>query len=410
MAGKEEADVAPFENENYKIWKKNTPFLYDLVMTHVLEWPSLTVQWMPDVKRLGSEHVQHRLLLGTHTAPDENNNPINNHLLIADVVLPSQSAPLPKFDEEKGEHGGYVANANKIRVAIGIQHEKEIHRARYMPQSPFIIATKSPSSDVFLFDYAQHPSFPTTPDQPDFRLQGHDKTGYGLSWNLQKPGLLISASEDHTICLWDVHQKPKTTVIAATTRFRGHKDIVEDVQWHPLHDSLFASVGDDGQLLIWDTRARDDAPRQYVSAHAREANGVSLNPFCEYALATASADKTVAVWDLRDLRKHVHSLIGHTDEVFQVEWSPHHETILATGGSDQRVFVWDMSKVGAAQSAEEAKDGPPELMFIHGGHTARISDLSWNPHEPWVLASVATDNMLHVWQMAESVYATESAP
>ena len=38
-------------NEEYKIWKKNTPFLYDLVMTHALEWPSLTVQWLPDVTR-----------------------------------------------------------------------------------------------------------------------------------------------------------------------------------------------------------------------------------------------------------------------------------------------------------------------------------------------------------------------
>lgn len=35
-------------NEEYKIWKKNTPFLYDLVMTHALEWPSLTCQWLPD--------------------------------------------------------------------------------------------------------------------------------------------------------------------------------------------------------------------------------------------------------------------------------------------------------------------------------------------------------------------------
>uniref|UniRef100_A0A673T3Y0 Histone-binding protein RBBP4-like N-terminal domain-containing protein n=1 Tax=Suricata suricatta TaxID=37032 RepID=A0A673T3Y0_SURSU len=32
-------------NEEYKIWKKNTPFLYHLVMTHALEWPSLTAQW-----------------------------------------------------------------------------------------------------------------------------------------------------------------------------------------------------------------------------------------------------------------------------------------------------------------------------------------------------------------------------
>ena len=42
-------------NEEYKIWKKNTPFLYDLVMTHALEWPSLTVQWLPDVTRWGLE-------------------------------------------------------------------------------------------------------------------------------------------------------------------------------------------------------------------------------------------------------------------------------------------------------------------------------------------------------------------
>jgi len=36
-------------NEEYKIWKKNTPFLYDLIMTHALEWPSLTVQWLPEI-------------------------------------------------------------------------------------------------------------------------------------------------------------------------------------------------------------------------------------------------------------------------------------------------------------------------------------------------------------------------
>lgn len=36
-------------NEEYKIWKKNCPFLYDLVMSHALEWPSLTAQWLPDM-------------------------------------------------------------------------------------------------------------------------------------------------------------------------------------------------------------------------------------------------------------------------------------------------------------------------------------------------------------------------
>jgi hypothetical protein len=33
------------------VWKKNAPFLYDTVVTHALEWPSLTCQWFPDRER-----------------------------------------------------------------------------------------------------------------------------------------------------------------------------------------------------------------------------------------------------------------------------------------------------------------------------------------------------------------------
>ena len=74
-------------NEEYKIWKKNTPFLYDLVMTHALEWPSLTAQWMPDVIRPeGKDYSVHRLILGTHTSDEQ------NHLLIASVQLPNEDA------------------------------------------------------------------------------------------------------------------------------------------------------------------------------------------------------------------------------------------------------------------------------------------------------------------------------
>jgi len=48
------------------------------------------------------------------------------------------------------------------------------------------------------------------------------------------------------------------------------------------------------------------------------------------------------------------------------------------------------------QSAEDAEDGPPELLFIHGGHTSKISDFSWNASDDWVVASVAEDNILQV--------------
>lgn len=139
-------------NEEYKIWKKNTPFLYDLVMTHALEWPSLTAQWLPDVTRPdGKDHSIHRLILGTHTSDEQ------NHLLIASVQLPNEDAQFDTshYDNEKGEFGGFGSVSGKIEIEIKINHEGEVNRARYMPQNPCVIATKTPSSDVlgkiFLF-------------------------------------------------------------------------------------------------------------------------------------------------------------------------------------------------------------------------------------------------------------------
>jgi histone-binding protein RBBP4 len=36
---------------------------------------------------------------------------------------------------------------------------------------------------------------------------------------------------------------------------------------------------------------------------------------------------------------------------------------------------------------------------VHGGHTNKIADFSWNPIEPWVIASTAEDNIIQVWQL-----------
>lgn len=82
--------------------------------------------------------------------------------------------------------------------------------------------------------------------------------------------------------------------------------------------------------------------------------------------------QTVALWDLRNLKLKLHSFESHKDEIFQVQWSPHNETILASSGTDRRLHVWDLSKIGEEQTPEDAEDGPAELLFIHGGHTAKV--------------------------------------
>ena len=48
MPSEEEIKQQKIINEEYKTWKKNSPLLYDFILTRALEWPTLTVQWLPD--------------------------------------------------------------------------------------------------------------------------------------------------------------------------------------------------------------------------------------------------------------------------------------------------------------------------------------------------------------------------
>uniref|UniRef100_A0A8C9HF21 Histone-binding protein RBBP4-like N-terminal domain-containing protein n=1 Tax=Piliocolobus tephrosceles TaxID=591936 RepID=A0A8C9HF21_9PRIM len=218
-------------NEEYKIWKKNTPFLYDLVMTHALQWPSLTVQWLPEVtKPEGKDYALHWLVLGTHTSDEQ------NHLVVARVHIPNDDAQFDAShcDSDKGEFGGFGSVTGKIECEIKIIHEGEVNRARYMPQNPHIIATKTPSSDVLVFDYTKHPAKPDPSGEcnPDLRLRGHQKEGYGLSWNSNLSGHLLSASDDHFI-------------------HGGHTAKISDFSWNPNEPWVICSVSEDNIMQIW---------------------------------------------------------------------------------------------------------------------------------------------------------------
>ena len=87
--GKEEQGMDQVE-EDFSIWKKNTPFLYDLMISNPLEWPSLTVHWVPSAPTPYAADPYfnvHKLILGTHTSGGA-----QDFLMIADAVIPTPDA------------------------------------------------------------------------------------------------------------------------------------------------------------------------------------------------------------------------------------------------------------------------------------------------------------------------------
>ena len=422
-------------NDEYKIWKKNSPYLYDLVMTSSLEWPSLTCQWLPDTKAVaGKDYNEHSLLIGTHTAEGE-----QNYLLVASASLPNISTEIDsrEYNDEKEESGGFGAVGNKVEVRMKVKHEGEVHRARYCPQNPFLVATRSPNAEVsefefvyghicctvpnypahslhqvFVFDLSKHPSFPAadSPFSPQHRLRGHISDGYGLCWSPHtcREGHLVSCGGDKLICMWDLKAAGGKVDVDAFSKLSGHTDVVEDVAWHMFDPNMIGSVGDDKALKIWDVRRKNTADSAHTkpNAHKQDINSIAFNPSQEHIFATGSSDSNVRLWDLRNLREPVSTLEGHRAEVFNVAWAPFGEgTILGSSSADRRVNIWDLTRIGQEQTPDDAEDGPPELLFVHGGHTSKLHDLAFSSNEDWVVASVSDDNALQVWQMAENIYA-----
>ncbi|KAI3621980.1 retinoblastoma binding protein 4 [Moniliophthora roreri] len=367
--------------------KKNAPYLYDLVITHALDWPSLTCQWFPDKESPANKsYTIHRLLLGTHTSGQA-----QDYLQIATVSIPKRdnSASAQKlsrndYDDERGELGGHtIPPAPRIQVTQKINHAGEVNRARYMPQNPDLIATKAVSGEVLVFDRTKHPSEP-------------ERDGI---WTCLEP-------DEGRTCVGRVGGYDTKTSIEPTSVFKGHTAVVGDVDWHATKENVFASVGDDKMLMIWDTRTPGE-PQTKVQAHDREILAVACSPASEHLIVTGSGDHTAVLHDIRSPYKKLHVFEGHQDEVLHLAWSPHNPTIFASASSDRRVNVWDLSLIGQEQTPDDQEDGPPELLFVHGGHTSRPTDFCWAPGEGenWTAASTSEDNVVMIWQPTMRVWA-----
>lgn len=424
-------------NEEYKLWKKNSPFLYDMILSNALPWPTLTTQWFPDVKVQEDKKArQYRMLLGTHTSEG-----MPNYLQIAEVSIPMFTDPNPvDYDEERGEIGGYgnkgsngssgannggsgsnsAANGSGAAPAISfnivqrIDHPQEVNKARYQPQNPDILATLCVDGRVLIFDRTKHSLTPTGTVNPQFELIGHKQEGFGLAWNPHEAGCLASGSEDTTVCLWDLKTATAgSKIIKPSRRFTHHTQIVNDVQYHPISKSFVGSVSDDLTLQVVDVRQSVDDRAALVArdGHSDAINALAFNPTSEYIVATASADKTIGLWDLRNVREKVHTLEGHQDAVTSLSWHPHEPAILGSSSYDRRIIFWDLSRVGEELLPEDQEDGVPELLFMHGGHTNHLADFSWNPNpaDSWLVCSAAEDNLLQIWKVADSIVGRDDA-
>lgn len=361
-------------DEEYKIWRKNVPFLYDLMYTQALKWPSPCVQWFPYAERSENRVTTQKLLMTTFTSGED-----KEHLLFASITFPDT------VDEDS------LSDADiKFKFSQSIPVIPDINRARYCPLATNIIACRSEDDDVLIYDFTKHSSAGST-NGPDMVLKGHTAGGFALDWNYFKWGQLATGGRDNLINLFDINDGIISTI-------SSHSGIVNDISHSHFDPNLFCSVSDDLKLILHDTRNKDNALTIH-KAHFKTVESCSFSPFKAELLATGSSDSSIKIWDARNTAAPLFTLRGHKNTIVSVKWSPHYESILASCSIDRRVAIWDLNRTDLESTNES-----PELLFIHGGHSSAVDDFDWNPAEPMEIASVSNDSLLHVWKISLEEY------
>lgn len=356
----------------------------------------------------GKAQRQHRMILGTHTSGGA-----TDYLQIAHVDIPNPpAATIADYNPSTEELGGYGAAKEPIKFSVvqRIVHPGEVNKARYQPQNPDVIATWASNKNVYVWDRSKHTSSPrdTTHSAPQAVLKGHSDEGFALEWSPHVEGQLLTGSMDNTVMLWDLMRDLtlETKTVAPRATYKLHSAAVNDVQYHKsLGANFFGSVSDDLTMQFVDMRKKptDKAAVVFENAHTDAINSLAFHPTLDKLFATGSADKTIGVFDLRFPKHRVHSLEGHRDVITKVDWHPTDSAILASSSDDRRVIFWDLSRAGMEQTPEDAEDGCPEMLFMHGGHTNRVSDFSWNLNDPWVMVSAAEDNLIQCWRASRKL-------
>ena len=397
----EETDV------DHKIWKKNAPYLYDVLITWGLDWPSLCVNWLPKIDYLKERpfYLQ-KIVLGTHTSGQE-----ADYLMIGKARLPiskivlESNPPGSSLTKEDLEYFNKMSNEqmiedyskfeNKIEIETKIRHDGEVNKAKASPHQYNIIATQTNKGEIHIFDYYKFPPKPKDDiiPEPTKRLKYHTKIGYALSWSPLEKNYLLSGSYDGSVCLWDINSNNSDPIFTS----KEHLSECEDVCFNKKQKYIFGTCGDDKTIKIMDFREKK--PVISVLGHEAEINSIDFHPENEFLYITGSSDKTAALWDLRKPELKLHSFIHHKNSILNVKWNNRRSNIFASSGEDNKILIWDLTQIGANIARDDNEEAPSEMIFDHGGHLDKINDFDWNQNEDMMCASVDDSNNLQIWEM-----------
>lgn len=421
--------------ENYRIWKKNTPFLYDYISTYTLLWPSMTVQFFPDLENPGikpmdplhhdneSNRPQHdilyqRLLLGSFTSGQAVDKISILQLPYYEDLNKHLNVDKLNYNNDKLEFELTTVSKRKVSTLQKINHQGDVNKLLYMPQNPDVIASGNNYGELVIYDRTKHSTYKNNDDieidDPELRLGTSESDNevsdnneiFALDWNKQQEGMIISGNMKGEINLYDIKSQFKSKsdkLISPLQRFNSDTFGINDITWVPDHDSIFTAVDEGGYFKMYDIRISNDNKGMIINQQLSTTaiNSVSMNPVNLMFTAIGDNDGNLQIWDIRNIKNQQQQQTSifnlpkiHQDSITRVKWHPKYHNVLGSCSNDKQVKLYDL---------DNSYHNEDPLMFIHGGHMLGVNDFDWSLHEDWMISSVADDNALHIWKPSHEI-------
>jgi WD40 repeat protein len=164
-------------------------------------------------------------------------------------------------------------------------------------------------------------------------------------------------------------------------RLKGHRGQVRGVAFSP-DGKTIASASADKTVKLWNVATHKEIIPP-LQGHRDQVWGVAFSPDGK-TIASASDDKTVKLWDAATHLEITSPLQGHRYWVNSVAFSPDGK-MLASGGADKTVKLWDVAT-------------RKEIIPLEG-HRDQVNSVAFSP-DGKTIASASFDRTVKLWDVA----------